>query len=236
MTLVTQTEVGRHNADLAASAGRIIQGGSWKRQRVVTVIPSDQKIDARVYLSHVNLIYPPNQPSYRVLALGQEVGEAYSTAIETVVNHPDLGKWEYVLTLEADNMPPPDGLLKLLRRMEQRPELACIGGLYWTKGYGGVPQIWGDPKDPIPNHRPIPPVQGEVVECCGTGMGFNLWRMAMFKDPALRRPWFKTQAGPGGVGTQDLYLWEDARKHGYRCGVDCDVLVGHWDDREQIAW
>jgi hypothetical protein len=169
-------------------------------------------------------------------AIGMEVGEAFSNAIEQIVNHPDLGQWEYILTIEHDNIPPADGVLKLIKRMEEHPEYACIGGLYWTKFETGVPQIWGDPKDPILNFRPQPPVPGQLVECCGTGMGFNLWRMSMFKDPNLRRPWFKTIAGIDGTGTQDLYFWADARKYGYRCAIDCDTLVGHFDVGTDTVW
>jgi hypothetical protein len=68
-------------------------------------------------------------------------------------------------------------------------------------------------------------------------MGFNLWRLQMFRDPALRKPWFKTHTGDqGSVGTQDLYFWTDARKRGYRAAIDCSVLVGHWDERAGVCW
>jgi len=102
-----------------------------------------------------------------------------------------------------------------------------------------VPQIWGDPKDPVLNFRPQPPdPNGGLVECCGTGMGFNLWRVSMFRDERLRRPWFVTSNGVGGtgVGTQDLYFWGDARKYGYRCAIDCGVLVGHYDAQGDKVW
>jgi hypothetical protein len=200
------------------------------------MVPSGPTIPAIVALSHWNLIVPPNQAFYRMLCLGLEVGDAYSQAIESVLAHPELSTWEYILTMEHDNMPPPDGLLKLIKRMEAHPEMACIGGLYWTKGEGGVPQIWGDITDPMVNYRPQAPVPGQLVECYGTGMGFNLWRLSMFKDPKLRRPWFKTIAGVEGTGTQDLYFWNDARKAGYRCGIDCDVLVGHHDHNTGVTW
>ena len=227
---------GKHNEWLEASARRVDDSAQWKRQRVAVILPADGSISTKVALSHWNLIFPPNNAMTRILALGQEVGEAYNNAIQAVLDHPDLRTWEYILTIEHDNMPPPDGVLKLIESMDKHPEYACIGGLYWTKGEGGVPQIWGDPKDPVLNFRPIPPVPGEVVECCGTGMGFNLWRVSMFKDEKLRKPWFKTLAGSEGVGTQDLYFWGDARKHGYRCAVDCRVLVGHYDQREDRVW
>jgi hypothetical protein len=223
-------EAGKHNSDLAKSTQRIIQGGSWKKQRTVMLIPAGPTIPTKVYLSHCALIFPPNQGAHRMAALGMEVGEAFSNAIEQILAHPDLSQWEYLLTIEHDNCPPSDGLVRLIKRMEDHPEFSCIGGLYWTKGEGGQPQIWGDVKDPVVNYRPQPPdPNGGLVECYGTGMGFNLWRLSMFKDQKLRKPWFKTIAGSEGVGTQDLYFWGDARKHGYRCAIDCGVKVGHYD-------
>lgn len=221
---------GIHNEDLAASTTRVIEGGSWKKQRVVMLIPAGAQIPTKVYLSHCGLVFPPNQAAHRMAAIGMEVGEAFSNSIAEILAHPDLSQWEYLLTIEHDNIPPSDGLVRLIKRMEEHPEFSCIGGLYWTKGPGGQPQIWGDPKDPVLNFRPQPPdPEGGLVECCGTGMGFNLWRLSMFKDERLRRPWFKTLAGREGVGTQDLYAWSDFRKYGYRCAIDCSVKVGHYD-------
>jgi hypothetical protein len=234
--IISEIDAGRHNHDLETSTKRVIEGATWKKQRTILILPSAPMISAKVALSHWNLIFPPNQPVHRMLALGLEVGDAYSQSIEAILSHPELSQWEFILTMEHDNTPPSDGLLKLIKRMEEHPELACIGGLYWTKGELGQPQIWGDPKDPVVNYRPQPPVPGQLVECCGTGMGFNLWRLSMFKDPKLRKPWFKTNASAQGVGTQDLHFWSDARKHGYRCAIDCNVLVGHYDHSQDINW
>lgn len=234
--LVGLSVIGAHNESIEASFHRVLEGATWKKQRVVVILPASDRMSTKVALSHWSLMFPPNQPVYRMLALGMEVGDAYCNAIQGILDHPELSQWEYVLTIEHDNTPPPDGLLKLVKQMDVHPELACIGGLYWTKGEGGVPQIWGDPADPVLNFRPQPPKPGEMVECCGTGMGFNLWRLSMFKDERLRKPWFKTLAGAEGLGTQDLYFWADARKHGYRCAVDCSVLVGHWDAATETNW
>ena len=223
-------EQGRHNAELPKATARILQGNSWRKQRTVMLIPASTTIPTKVYLSHCSIMFPPNQGAHRMAAIGMEVGEAFSTSIAEIISHPELSQWEFLLTIEHDNCPQPDGLVRLIRRMEEHPEFACIGGLYWTKGEGGCPQIWGDAKDPIINFRPQPPdPNGGLVECCGTGMGFNLWRLKMFKDDRLRKPWFKTVADHTGMGTQDLYFWGDARKYGYRCAIDCSVLVGHYD-------
>jgi len=234
--IITGGISGKHNDNFDASCSRVMRGGSWKKQRIIVLLPSAEMIAARVALTHWSLIFPPNNPVHRMLCLGLEVGDAYSQAIEAVLGHPDLSQWEYLLTIETDNMPPADGVINICESMEQHPEFSCIGGLYWTKGEGGCPQIWGDPKDPVLNFRPQVPLDNQLQECCGTGMGFNLWRLSMFKDPKLRRPWFKTLSGKDGFATQDLYAWGDFRKHGYRCAIDCSVKVGHYDAATETVW
>ena len=234
--LIVQDFGGFHNENMDKTYARLMKGGTWKKQRIIVILPSGESIPAKVALTHWNIVFPPNNAVVRILAQGMEVGDAYSTAIENILKDPNLSEWEYILTLEHDNTPPYDGVLKLVEQMENHPEYSCIGGLYFTKGEGGVAQIWGDPKDPLLNYRPQPPdVTGGLVECCGTGMGFNLWRVSMFKDEKLRKPWFKTQK-ENGVSTQDLYFWTDARKYGYRCAIDCSVKVGHFDSSSDITW
>lgn len=227
---------GFHNGDPKKTRSRLDKSKAWKRQRVIVLLPAGKFIPSKVSLSHWNLAFPPNNGVVRMLAFGMEVGEAYSTAIEQILAHPELKNWEYLLTIEHDNMPEPDGLLRLLERMEENPQFACIGGIYFTKGEAGVAQIWGDPKDPIPNFRPqLPDPDGGLVECRGTGMGFNLWRLSMFKSKKLRKPWFVTQK-EGGVATQDLYFWTDAQAKGFRCAVDCSVKVGHYSAEDDVVW
>lgn len=220
--------VGYHNSDLERAGAKILRSGSWKKQRTILMMPAGETIPFKVALAMRSLIFPPNQPAHVMGAMGMEVGEAYSDAVSNILADSNLSQWEFLVTMEHDNLPPVDGIIKLIKRMEEHPELAAISGLYHTKGYEGVPQIWGDANDAL-NFRPQAPRPGQLVECCGIGMGFAVWRLSMFKDARLRKPWFKTVAGAEGVGTQDLYFWGDARKYGYRCAVDCDVLVGHYD-------
>jgi hypothetical protein len=238
--IITVDFEGKHNADLEATAARLTRDGAWKKQRVVQVIPSASTIPAKVYVSHRGLITPPNQPYVPLLVENAEVGAAYETALDIVLGNPTLREFEYLLTIEHDNTPPGDGLLKLIRHLEAHPEFAVISGLYYTKGEGGCAQIWGDITDPVINFRPQVPRPGELVECYGTGMGFALYRMSMFRELAERkvpRPWFKTVAGEHGVGTQDLYFYQHvARPNGFRCAVACDVLVGHLDPSTGIVW
>jgi GT2 family glycosyltransferase len=230
--LVVSDLSGYHNQHLPETVDRLTRGGSWKKQRVVIIMPCADLVPTKCVLSWWNLAFPPNNGVVKIMALGDEVGIAYSNAIEQVLAHPDLSQWEYILTIEHDNAPPADGVIKLIERMQDHPEFACIGGLYFTKGTAGVAQIWGDIKDPLINYRPQPPdANGGLVECYGTGMGFNLYRLGMFKDERIKRPWFRTLNGKDGqgIGTQDLSFATEARKAGYRFAIDCNVRVGHYD-------
>lgn len=217
---------GQHASDLAGTTARLTAEAAWRKQRIVILLPAGGSIPTKVAMAQWSLIFPPNQAIQRIAAIGLEVGEAYSQAITAILEHPELGSWEYLLTLEHDNLPPANGVVSLVRQLEQHPELSAVGGLYFTKGEGGVAQIWGDVRDPAINFRPQPPdPAGGLVECQGTGMGFTLFRLSMFRDDRLPRPWFSTKEG----FTQDLYFWNNARAAGHRCAIDCSVRVGHYD-------
>jgi hypothetical protein len=221
-------DYGKHNADLDRAVRRLEKSGVYKDLSTIIIYPSLGQIPTRVAASWLNMMTPPNQKIFRLWPTMMEIGEAYSQCIANCLAHPDLAKFKYILTIEADNVPEPDGLLKLLARAQSNPEFMAIGGLYWTKGPDGVPQIWGDPTRAL-NFQPQRPVPGEIVECTGVANGFTLYRTELFKDERLRRPWFRTMAEAGKLYTQDLYAWEDFRQYGYRCAIDCNVLVGHYD-------
>ena len=85
MSLIIQDFGGYHNKDNNVTRARLIKGASWKKQRIVIILPADSMIPAKVALSHWNLIFPPNQGVLRILAQGMEVGDAYSSALEQVL-------------------------------------------------------------------------------------------------------------------------------------------------------
>jgi hypothetical protein len=72
-------------------------------------------------------------------------------------------------------------------------------------------------------------------------MGFTLFKMDLFRDERISRPWFKTvqewtPEGGGAAGTQDLYFFGNARKAGYRVASDNRVKVGHYDVAADFIW
>lgn len=228
-------EAGIHNNGDAAA--RLRKGKTYKDLSTVCVIPTRGLISSRVVESWWGMMTPMNQKFTRVIVKGMEVGDAYNHAVELILGHPELSTWKYVLTLEEDNLPPPDGLLKLYESIE---DFSVVGGLYWTKGEGGQPMIYGAP-DGILNFVPQLPVPETVQECNGLGMGFNLFQLDVFRDEKIPKPWFRTlQEWDPGVGsrgyTQDLYFYENARKAGHRVACDTRIKVGHFDEPNDVVW
>jgi hypothetical protein len=231
-----QDTSGYHNS--TDSNARLLRGNTYKDASTVCIIPTRGLIHAKVVQSWMSMMTPMNQKFFRIFMMNMEVGDAYNAAIESSLSNPELSKWKYVLTLEEDNMPPPDGLIKLYEGMTTYD---VIGGLYWTKGEGGQPMIYGDPKA-IPLHFiPQVPQQDTIQACCGLGMGFTLFKMDIFKDKKMPKPWFKTcQEVIPGVGskvyTQDLYFFENAHRLGYKMACDTRVKVGHYAVDQDIVW
>lgn len=236
--IVIENYQGTHNANFLQSIERLEKGKAYRDLSTVCIVPTRGMIPAKVTQAWMGMIPTMNQKFIRIFMIGMEVGEAYTAAIETILAHPEFSNWKYILTLEEDNIPPPDGSLRLYENIEN---YAALGGLYWTKGEEGQPMIYGNPNDPELNFRPQPPLQ-EIQECNGLGMGFTLFKTDIFKDSRVEKPWFRTcqdwdPAGGGArIMTQDLYFFEKIRKLGYRVACDTRVRVGHYDPIMDIVW
>lgn len=241
----TISQAGYHNDHLDESRGRLVKGASYRDLSTTILIPTRGTIPARVVNSWWGLMAPMNQPVYRIVVENMEVADAYNEGINIILNEPTIGKSRFVLTLEEDNIPPPDGHVKLCGEMYDSP-YAAIGGLYWTKGEGGMPMIYGDPEksDPVdfvPQQVKDP---SGLQECNGIAMGFTLWDTNLFRDKRLQiapGKWFVTKqeyVAFKGVssGTQDLEFCARAKKLGYRFAVDTRVVVGHYDAANGLTW
>lgn len=236
-----QIAVGYHNEQfLSRPEYQSIQGNSYKDRSTVCFMPTLSMMPAKVAMSHEGIMKSMNQKFAKIPLIGMEVGEAYETMVNILRTNPELRKWKYVLTLENDNIVPPDGLLKLQEDMEDG-RWDAIGALYWTKGHGGKPMCYGRadvmPRDFIPW---VPPPDS-VVQCNGLGMGCTIFKMGMLLDERFERPLFKTQqeySPQTGVKayTQDLRFFENAGKLGYRVACSTRVLVGHYDVNEDMVW
>ena len=152
---------GYHNRDIDISANRLEEAKTYRDLSTIIICPTRGQIPAKVVQSWMGLMRPMNQKVIGPLfAIGMEVGAAYNSMIENIINNPELSKWKYILTIEEDNMPPADGLLKLYESMDQYD---VVQGLYWTKGEGGQPMIYGDPKIVPKNFIPQKPIKDTVM-------------------------------------------------------------------------
>lgn len=229
---------GIHNQDLEKSRERLSQAKTYRDLSTICVIPTRGMIHFKIVQNWMSLMTPMNQKFLRIFVSGMEVGAAYNAAIEMILANPELSKWKYILTLEEDNCPPPDGLLKLYESMDKYD---VVAGIYWTKGEGGQPMIYGDPKSIPLNFVPQIPILDTVQECNGLGMGFDLFKLDIFKDPKIPKPYFKTlqEYIPNQgtkIMTQDLYFFENIHRLGYKVACDTRVKVGHYDVERDIVW
>lgn len=227
---------GYHNSNPGTNA-RLDKSRSYQDLSTIIIAPIVGDLSPVVVQSWMGLIKPMNQKVIGpIFAQGFEVGHAYNECIKNILLNPELSKWKYILTIEHDNLPPPDGLIRLYEDME---EYDVVGGLYWTKGEEGQPMIYGDPNVLPMNFTPQRPIPDSVQRANGLGMGFNLFKLDIFKK--LPYPWFRTLNDfvPGqGVKmyTQDLYFYENAGKAGYKFACDTRVKVGHYDKTTNIIW
>lgn len=236
---------GVHNLGAKRTQERLEKAGAYRDLSTICVVPTRGSIPVAAVESWMNLLCPMNQKYIRMFVSGYEVGAAYETAVQTILAHPVLKDFKYLLTLEEDNLPPPDGLLRLLEhicdcRRPCKKHYVQVAGLYFTKGEGGMPMIYGHPKKML-TFEPQLPQLDQVQECNGTGMGFTLFHMGLFRDKRLERPWFQTVQGytpEGGIaqGTQDLFFMGNLRKLGYRIASVNSVKVGHVDSETGIVW
>jgi hypothetical protein len=229
-------DIGIHNGQLDDSIARLVKGNTYRDLSTIWITPTRGTLKPRVVSSWMALMRPMNQPFVGPLFIEQdEVGIAYQKMFDMVLDHPELSKWRYILTVEEDNLPPSDGLLKLYESIEKGYD--CVAGLYWVKGPGGQPMIYGNPNVMPRNFAPQIPLPDALQHCNGTGMGFNLWRIESFQKKLkdMPKPWFKTVQEKGSQFTQDLFFFNNAAMHGFKVASDNRVKVGHLDS-DGIVW
>ena len=228
---------GRNNADLKEAAKRLKKQQTYRDLSTVIIVPTrgGPCLTPR-WVNHMNGLMKPmnNRVAGPIFVSGMEVGSAYNWAIEWILKN--LPDYKYMLTWEDDVLPPPDGLLKLYEGID---DFDAVGALYWTKGEFGQPMIYGDPNDPVLNFRPQMPQPNCLQRTYGLGMGFNLFRMSMFKK--VEGPWFVTeQRWDPNVGvrsyTQDLHFYEKAGRMGFKFACDTRVRAAHLDVQTDTAW
>ena len=124
-TILIGGDIGVHHKSPTKTRKRIKDGKAYRDLSTVMVCPTRGVIPARVVQSMMDMVPMMNQAFVRMFIEKMEVAAAYNAAVETILNHPALQNFKYMLTFEEDNMPPPDGLHKLFESID---EYAIVGG------------------------------------------------------------------------------------------------------------
>ena len=229
---------GLNNENLDAAIERVEKSKMYEDLSTVIICPTRGMFPTRVVQSWMKLIKPTNQIVHGpIFAESMKVDAAYEALIDYILTNEYLNKFKYILTIEEDNLPPSDGLLKLLSTIGEG-EFDVVSGLYWGKGDDGFPMIFGDPTVPG-DYKPQKVKANTIQRANGLGMGFNLFKLEMFKS--IPKPWFKTvqekdEFGQDRAMTQDIYFYEKAGKQGYKFACNTSVLVGHYDSKTDIVY
>jgi len=228
---------GAHNKKLKDSIERVSRSNMYEDLSTIIICPTRGMFPTRVVQSWMKLQKPLNQKVFGpIFAEHMRVDTAYNALITYILGHEELSKCKYILTIEEDNLPPVDGMLKLYESMK---EYDAVSGLYWSKGDNGFPMIFGNVEKGLKDRTAQVPKYDEVQQCNASGMGFTMFKTEMFKN--IEEPWFKTLEGVSELGipntmTQDIYFFEKAGEKGYKFAVDNRVRVGHFDARNDKVW
>jgi hypothetical protein len=234
--------LGINNGDLDKAIERVDRSKMYKDLSTIIICPTRGMFPTRVVQSWMKLMRPMNQRvAGPIFAESMKVDVAYNSLIKYILGNKHLSTYKYILTIEEDNLPPPDGLIKLYESMD---EYDVVAGLYWGKGENGFPMMFGDPEggDPL-DSKPVLPIKDSVQRVNALGMGFNLFKLDMFRQ--IPEPWFKTVEeydplvtgeGNGMSMTQDFYFYRLAHQHGYKFACDTRILVSHYESKTDTLW
>lgn len=127
-----------------ASEGKtIIEHDSYRNYNHVRIVVTRGMIDYRVVAEWSSLRAPLNSRNLTIWVNNGEVGKAYNAAFECALKDPRVGGYDWILTLEDDNIVRSD---TLLRMFEHSDDYDVIGALYYTKNpENSVPVCWGYP-------------------------------------------------------------------------------------------
>lgn len=135
---------------------------------------------------------------------------------------------DYILWLDSDMVFPPDTLDRMLKTMDDHPEVDVLSGLYFRRGHPFTPVLFdkleiGDDGLVFEDKLDVPE---ELTEVAGCGFGCVLMRTDLLLDIAAKEGggvWFTPISNAG----EDCAFCIRARREGYRIFCDPSISLGH---------
>lgn len=137
---------------------------------------------------------------------------------------------DYMLWIDDDNIPPEDGLIRLLEH-----NLPIVSGIYFKRRPPYEPIIMLERKEGIGSERRADLFRngkGGLIKIHSTGFGFILVkREVLERMRELRLPHFSMKSGLG----EDIWFCVQAKACGYDTQMDTTIEVGHLGNRELVT-
>ncbi|CAB4122153.1 hypothetical protein UFOVP26_98 [uncultured Caudovirales phage] len=227
-----------------------IRGDSYFNKSTAVFTPSRQAIRAEVVNAWMNLMYPINHRTNRLMISGEEVGDAYNTGFLMMLNHQAYSNCAYMLLLEDDNIVPPDAILRLIETIEGKVDgnkYDIVGGLYWSHDIDGIPYCMGSDElyEGDFNSTPLVPLPNkQIIPCHVVGLGCCLVRMSFIREK-MEYPYFQTKEIYDATKeffdrkdyiSQDGTFFKKVHALGGKVACDTRVKVGHIDRETGFIW
>lgn len=227
---------GFHNQDLNTSITRLNIARSAKDLSTICVIPHTGFINAQVAERWLGQATQMNQKFMRIAIQTNNKFDAYNNAIEQILSTPKLNEFKYLLTLENNTIPPFDGLIKLFESIDKYD---VVSGLIWSTGEESKPQIFGHPSQMPQNFVNIIPQHEQIQPCLATTTSFTLYKLGLFNDHRLSKPWFRVIPPldtTNKLNLPDFYFFDKLHKLGYKVACDTRIRIGNLDPKTNIIW
>ena len=136
---------------------------------------------------------------------------------------------DYILWFDSDMTFQPDTLERMMKVLDEHPEIDVLSGLYFRRGHPFTPVLFSklevNEKGTLDfaDYEELP---DELFEIAGCGFGCVLMRTEMLLDIAAKEGggmWFSPIANAG----EDCAFCIRARENGYRIFCDPTIHLGH---------
>jgi len=149
---------------------------------------------------------------------GKEVGEARNWLVEQAKRQQS----KYIWFIDDDTAPPRQSIKRLVKVLEEDPEVMVCAGIYCSKTQDNEPLVFKHSLEGAYwNWK-----EGDVFDCRGIGTGCMLIRMSVFDH--LEKPYFKTIDSEDFLQTDDIYFCDKVIAAGYKVKAHGGVLPIHW--------
>ena len=136
---------------------------------------------------------------------------------------------DYILWLDSDMVFPPETLERMLKVLDEHPEVDVLSGLYFRRGAPFTPVLFSKleiREDGLLVFEDQKTLPDELFEVAGCGFGCVLMKVDILLDLAAKENggfWFSPMANAG----EDCAFCIRARRGGYRIFCDPSISLGH---------